>query len=117
MATLEKQRQQNRRRSRRVPARSDIKVQCRKGAIGLGPNLVSRVLDISETGVRLVIARALDDSAEVDIAINSHGMKGMVRRLGIVRWQLKLEDGQFCVGIEFHKCLDYTLWQNLVEKV
>ena len=114
MATTEQPRQQNRRRLRRASARSHVKLQCRKGALGLGPNLASRVLDISDSGARLIVTQELKLSAEVEISIDGHGMKGMIRRLGIIRWQVKLETGQFCVGVEFHKCLDHGIWQKLV---
>jgi hypothetical protein len=113
MATTELPRQQNRRRSPRNAARATIRFQCRKGALGFGPNLVIRVLDLSSSGVRLVVNKPLECTDEVEIVIDGHGMKGTVRRLGIVRWNEKLETGQFCVGIEFHKYLDFKVWQTL----
>jgi hypothetical protein len=103
----------NRRRSRRAKARTTVKVQCRKGGYGLGPDLASSVLDLSDSGARLIIKQSLDPMAEVEVIINGYGMKSFIKRLGYVRWQVKLESGQFCVGVEFQKCLDYRDWQNL----
>src|SRR5262245_58141882 len=113
MATTELPRQQNRRRSPRSSARATIRFQCRKGALGFGPNLAIRVLDLSPSGVRLVLNKALQCADEVEIVIDGHGMRGTIRRLGIIRWNEKLETGQFCVGIEFHKILEYKVWQTL----
>ena len=113
MATTELTREQNRRRSTRSSARATIRFQCRKGALGLGPNLAIRVLDLSASGVRLVVNKSLECTDEVEVVIDGHGMKGTIRRLGIIRWNEKLESGQFCVGIEFHKFLDFKVWQTL----
>ena len=104
----------NRRRSQRRKARTTVKVQCRKGSHGLGPNLTSDVLDISDTGARLIITQSLEVMAEVEIIINGYGMKELIKRLGNIRWRVKLESGQFCVGVQFQKSLVYRDWQNLV---
>ena len=107
-------RQKNRRRSRRGIARSNLRLECRKGSYGLGPNLTSKVLDVSDTGARIVVTQPIDVLGEVEIIVNGYGMKGMIKRLGNIRWQVKLETGEYCVGVEFQKCLPYRDWQNLV---
>ncbi len=107
-------RKQNLRRSRRGAARGNLKLQCRKGALGLGPNLAASVLDVSDSGARLVLTQSLEISTEVEIIVIGYGMKGTIKRLGNVRWQVKLESGQFCVGIEFQKSLKYIDWQMIV---
>ena len=104
-------RQQNRRRSRRAKVRTTVKLQCRTGSYGLGPNLASTVLDISDTGARLIITQPLELLAEVEIIIDGYAMKELIKRLGNIRWQVKLESGQFCVGVEFQKSLAYRDWQ------
>ena len=102
--------QSNRRRSQRGKARSSVKVQCRKGSHGLGADLALALLDISDSGVRLLITKPLDLMIEVEVLISGYGMKGLIRLLGNVRWQVKLETGQFCVGVEFQKRLAYRDW-------
>ncbi len=103
----------NRRRSQRRKPRNTVKVECRKGGHGLGVNLAKTLLDVSDSGVRLIISQALDLLSEVEIVIGGYGMKAPIKRLAIVRWQLKLEGGLFCTGIEFQKRIDYRDWQNL----
>jgi hypothetical protein len=103
----------NRRRSQRRKPRSSVKVECRKGASGLGANLAKTLLDVSDSGVRLVISQELALQGEVEIIIGGYGMKAPIKRLATVRWQLKLESGLFCTGIEFQKHIDYRDWQNL----
>jgi hypothetical protein len=103
----------NRRRSQRRKPRTSVKVECRKGAHGLGANLAKTLLDVSDSGVRLIVSKELDLQGEVEIVIGGYGMKAPIKRLGTVRWQLKLENGLFCVGVEFNKHIDYREWQNL----
>jgi hypothetical protein len=105
-------RQSNRRRSQRRKPRSSVKLQCRKGALGLGPNLSAGALDLSDSGVRLIVTQALDTMAEVEIVIDGYGMKRPVRRVANVRWQVRMENGNFCTGVEFQKQIDYRDWQN-----
>jgi hypothetical protein len=113
METSAESMQKNRRRSQRRPARKTVKLQCRAGAHGLGPNLCAEVLDISDTGVRLIITRPLHLAEEVEIFIDGYGMKASIKRLGNIRWQVELKTGLFGVGIQFQKNLDYRDWQNL----
>ncbi len=105
--------QRNRRRSQRRKPRTSVKVQFRKGAHGLGADLAFLILDISDSGVRLIATQETPLDAEVEIIISGYGMKHPIKRLGIVRWQLKLENGQFCTGVEFQKRIEYRDWQNL----
>src|SRR6266542_412898 len=105
--------QSNRRRSQRRKPRSSVKVQCRKGDSGFGADLAFALLDLSDTGVRIVLKQELDPLAEVEILIEGYGMKKPLKRPGRVRWQLKLESGNFCTGVEFQKRIAYRDWQNL----
>ncbi len=113
MGTINETKLSNRRRSRREKTRSSVKVQCRKDALGMGPNLTSKVLDISDSGVRMVINESLDPMSEVEILIDGYGMKGPIKRVGNIRWLVTLDTGEFCVGIEFQKALNYREWLNL----
>ena len=97
----------NRRRSRRARAKTWVQAECRPGGYGLGPNLSQRVLDLSETGVRLIVREPLEVAAEVEIILSAYGLTRPLKRVGVVRWQLSLDDGHFCVGIEFQRPLPY----------
>ena len=103
----------NRRQSLRRRPRGYVKVECRNGAYGLGPNVASTVLDVSDTGIRMIVKTALRLEGEVEITIIGHGMQKPIKRLAYVRWQVTLEDGQHCIGAEFQKRLIYRDWQNL----
>jgi hypothetical protein len=105
--------QRNRRRSQRRRPRTTVKVQCRKGSYGLGVDIAADVLDIADSGLRTVLKQQLDPQSEVEVIISSYGIRQAIKRIGYVRWQLKLESGLFCTGIEFQKRIDYRDWQNL----
>ena len=107
----------NRRTTQRRRPRTTIKVECRKGSSGLGPNLGVHALDISESGVRLIVSEQLEPLSEVEIIINGYGMRSSIKRHGNVRWVVKLEDGTYGVGVEFQKRLIYRDWQLMAAPV
>jgi len=103
----------NRRLSRRCKARSTVKLECRKGWMGLGANVATTLMDVSETGVRVVVSQELVLRQDVEIILAGYGMKQAIKRIGKVCWQLKLDDGKFCVGLAFEKRLPYAEWQSI----
>jgi hypothetical protein len=103
----------NRRRSQRRRPRNSVKIECRLGAYGLGPNLASIALDVSDTGARLIIRDAVEPESEVEIIISAYGIRRPIKRLANVRWQVELAEGGFCIGTEFQKRIEYRVWQNL----
>ena len=103
----------NRRRSLRRKARTTVKIECRKGSYGLGANVAKHVLDVSDSGIRLIVSQEFNLLTEVEIIISGYGMKSPIKRLATVRWQLKLENGLFCTGVEFQKHISYRDWQNV----
>jgi hypothetical protein len=103
----------NRRRSQRRRPRNSAKIECRKGAFGLGPNVATAALDVSDSGARLIVKETMDLACEVEIIINAYGIRKPIRRVALVRWQLELAEGGYCIGAEFQKRIDYRDWQNL----
>ena len=94
----------NRRSSLRNIPRGTVKLECRRGSIGLGKNIAAQFLDISEGGARLVVSQALVAGEEVEILILA---ATKVKRLANITWVLSLDDGNFCVGLEFQKKLRF----------
>ncbi len=103
----------NRRRSQRRKPRRSVLVQCRKGSHGLSANIAKELLDTSDSGIRLVVSQELAPRSEVEIVIGGYGLKAPIKRIGYVRWQVKLENGLFCIGVHFQKHIEYRDWQNL----
>lgn len=94
-----------RRLSPRLPARGVLKAVCREGALEPGPNLALTVLDLSETGARLVIKEALSPGRKVYVNLEGSAGGRPILRGGDVVWSLPMTDGTFCIGVSFHKRL------------
>lgn len=105
--------QSNRRQSMRRRPRTSVKIECRKGCYGLGPNLAADALDVSDTGARIIVIADLGIGSEVEMQIVGNGINKPIKRTATIRWQVQLADGRFCVGAEFQKRLPYRDWQNL----
>jgi hypothetical protein len=97
----------NRRASLRKPPRRTIRLQCRRGALGLGPNLGSSYINVSETGVQVVTNVPLAVGDEVEIIFDGFGMKTTVKRTGDVRWATAVEGGGCRAGIHFQKPIPF----------
>jgi hypothetical protein len=104
----------NRRRSRRGPLKSVVRVECRKGSLGLGLNLAVKALDLSETGIRVVARDLLPVGAEVEVLLSGGGAAKVTRRLGRVVWSVALEGGNASAGIAFDKPLQYSQVQSFL---
>src|SRR5688572_24953610 len=103
MANVAETKKLNRRRVPRRKPKGFVKVECRKGSFGIGSNLATALLDVSETGARLVINQELTIAQEVEVAFAGYGINYTIKRLANLRWLLKLADGKFCIGVEFQK--------------
>jgi hypothetical protein len=84
-----------------------------KGSLGLGKNLALSLLDIGETGIRLVLTTALQPGQEIEVALLGPGQCRPIKALGQVIWCVATADGTFCVGARFHKRLGYPDFQSL----
>jgi hypothetical protein len=97
----------NRRGAQRRPPRTNVVIEVRKGHLGLGKNICFMFLDVSEGGVRVIIKEELESKAEVEVQLIGHGMRRPLKALGHVRWAMRLDNGMYCVGVQFEKRLPY----------
>jgi PilZ domain len=102
MTTTLPNRLRNRRSDPRNAPRGSVKLECRRGSTGLGKNIVAQFLDIAEGGARLVVSQALAANEEVEVLIFA---STKIKRLANISWVLPLDDGNYCVGLEFKKKL------------
>ena len=103
----------NRRSTARKPARQSVQLHCRRGALGLGVDLASEFLDVSEGGVKLVAKELLQPGDEVEIIMEGHGLRGPIRRLGEVRWVLPVDGAGCRAGVRFQKLISYRDVQSV----
>lgn len=103
----ERQHTRNRRLSMRRLTKRKVRVACRKGTLDLGHNLADKVIDVSETGIRLVLRVALEVDQEVTVAMEGIGHRRPIMRLGKVVWCRPDGQDTYQVGIHFEKSLPY----------
>lgn len=101
---------QNRRAFRRRDPSPSVRVECRPMPF-LARNVCVQCLDISETGIRLVIKKELRPNDEVEVLITGGGLTVSVKRIAKVQWVTPAENGLFCVGLFFQKSLPYRHFQ------
>jgi hypothetical protein len=102
----------NKRASRRQPAKGSTRAVAYGNALGLGRNIASAVLDVSETGARLLLTKRLADGAEFEVNFEGPGSRP-VKMLALVVWSVEAADGRFVTGIRFEKALNYAAFQAL----
>jgi hypothetical protein len=104
----------NRRASRRWPVCGHARIECRKGAFGLGPSLTLSVLNLSETGVCLVSKTPLGQGQEVEVLFGGLDAGQPLKRMARVVWSRPHESKGTCLGIRFQAALPYSSMQRLV---
>ncbi len=96
----------NRRLTLRRRAKVNVKVTCRNGGLDLGVNIGVAVLDVSESGVRLLLREAVALGQEVSVSLEAPQHRRPILRLANVVWALPAEGG-YCAGVNFQKWLPY----------
>ncbi len=94
------------RRTRRKQPKGSTRARVFPNAMGLGGNIAVQVLDISETGTRLLVKAALAPRQQFTIELECPGA-GSLRLVATAIWCLEAADGNFVVGAEFQKLLCY----------
>jgi hypothetical protein len=103
----------NRRGSIRRKAKRGTRACCRKGGLDLGANLTLAVIDLSETGIGLVLKASLSSGQEVTVSLDSPGGYRPVTLLGNVVWAAPVTEGSWGTGVRFQKPLPYRYLLDL----
>ncbi|MBI1916030.1 MAG: PilZ domain-containing protein [Planctomycetes bacterium] len=98
----------NRRANPRRAPKSSTRVTCRRGTLGLGPNLALSLLDVSETGARLLVKEPLATGQEIELGLLAPGALRESTLPALVVWTLETADGAHCAGVQFQKRLSYA---------
>jgi hypothetical protein len=114
MATPQEPRRERRAGRRRFPKPS-IRIVCRKGSLGLGPNLGVALRELSETGAQLIVNEALEKRQEIEIEFHRPAHGRPLKVLAEVVW-VRPEPGEtFAVGTRFRRRLEYGDFQILTD--
>jgi PilZ domain len=105
----------NKRLSRRNPARGTTRLRVYRNTLGLGPNIAATLLDLSETGLRVILKEAATVGQQVEVNLESAGTGLAVRIHAGVVWVVPSVDGTFVAGLRLTKSLAYRDFMALTK--
>jgi hypothetical protein len=105
----------NRRSGRRFALSGSSRIECRKGTLGLGPNIAQSTVNLSETGVKLILKTTLEKGKEAEILLHGPGLTRPLRRVGRVIWSRPMEDGTCCAALRFDSPIPYADLQRVTK--
>jgi hypothetical protein len=104
----------NRRLSQRRRAKNGVKLTVYRGSMGLGPNIGLDILDLSDTGIRMLVRVQLKLKEEIVVELLGVGQGRPIKLPSQIAWSVDAADGVYCVGASFQHRLRYSDLQKLV---
>jgi len=74
--------------------------------MGLGPNIALSLLDLSESGLRVVLKEAATVGQEVEVNLDSAAGRALKTTARVV-WIVPGMDGTFVAGLRLQKSISY----------
>jgi hypothetical protein len=103
----------NQRQTPRRKARPSTRFTCHRGSPGAGVNLGVALLDVSETGVRLLVSEELEPDQEIEVRFLSLKHFRPIKLAAQVIWAVPTADRAWCVGASFQQRLSPTDLRHL----
>ena len=100
--------QANKRLSRRCPAKGTTRLKVYRNAMGLGPNIATTLLDLSETGLRVILKESLTAGQQVEVNLESASTGKTIKTKAGVVWVVPGADAKFVVGLRLEKSLAHA---------
>jgi hypothetical protein len=101
------------RAGRRWQPRRQARIACHRGLSDLRPDMALALLDLSESGARLVTREALTPGQPVYLVLAAPTGGRPARRQATVAWSVAAADGTFCVGVKLLRRLGADELRNL----
>lgn len=105
--------QKNRRVSLRKPLKRGTRVVCPSGLYGMGPNIALAAIDLSQTGIRLLVKSALKVGQEIEIELMGLNLVRPIKVKAEVAWCDPANEEICFVGARFCKALNYIDFARL----
>ncbi|WP_020468632.1 PilZ domain-containing protein [Zavarzinella formosa] len=93
---------------RRKPVKRGVIARCRRGQLGLGQDLALGIIDISDSGMCLLVKTELRRGEEAEVEMIGVGRSKPIKILCEVRWIVFEDDERFRVGLRFRKRIPYA---------
>ena len=97
-------REPNRRQARRLPPRRATQVTCFASDTS-GPDLLLSVLDLSQTGIRMVLKNRPVPGDILHLTLETALLPQPLTMKAETMWSLPISDGRYCVGARFLQAL------------
>jgi hypothetical protein len=81
----------------------------------MGRNLAVAMLDLSESGARLIVKAPVTPGETVELLLSGPGVPKPCRGPGRVVWSVLLPDGTHAIGVALDKRLAYADLQRLAK--
>jgi hypothetical protein len=105
----------DRRVNDRRKARAGSRVEVRRGALGMSPDLALKLVDVSEGGVQARLVASARAGEQVEVALWPPGKGHSVRGPAVVCWCLPTPTGEFRVGLRLRRRLPVEIVDLLAE--
>jgi hypothetical protein len=105
---------QDHRLKRRKTARSTLRLQARRGTMGLGKNLALEVIDINEDGIGFHASEELKQGEDLELILTKPGVNRILKMVGEVRWCCQLPEEEedeapaFLIGVKLRNRIAYA---------
>ena len=94
---------------RRRPLKKGVGLTVRKGTMGLGPNLATRGVELSDDGIQVLVKSELKKGDEIEVGLVGIGRSKAMNLIAEVRWCRSIEEGDgYAIGARFRRRLAYA---------
>jgi hypothetical protein len=82
-----------------------VRVEVRRGPLGIGPNLAVRLVEVSEAGARVRLKLPVAVGEEFEVTFWPRARLGPIGGPAVVRWCRPSRPGTFVAGVRFRRRL------------
>jgi hypothetical protein len=90
-----------------------VEISCRRGALGVGPDIAVMLRSLSESGARLIVTMALKSGEELEIEFRSSAYPKSIRMMADVVRCKAVPGNMYCAAVRFQKRLGYAEFSRL----
>ncbi len=101
-------RERDKRLIRRKPVKRGVVAQFRRGQLGLGADIALSIVDISDSGMCLVVSAVLGKGDDGEVILAGVGRSKPLKMACEVRWCVPHGEKAFRAGIRFRKRIPYA---------
>jgi hypothetical protein len=90
-----------------------VEISCRRGGLGIGPNIAVMLRSLSESGARLIVTTDLKSGEELEVEFRSTAYPRSIRLMADVVRSKAVPGKMYCTAVRFQKQLGYAEFSRL----